>query len=229
MSSGSPQVGLCEQDSHNVTRTQAEKFAIAANILNIIGSLYCGGVLLGPQRRVLCLNPIAADCFGNGLILSGNRLIATDRQSNARLQGAVGLAMSEAESAGVPATWLEVRRAANVPLLIRILRLQESVRPVLIGASLLLVIVDPQSRQAPRADLLTQVFALTNAEAEVAIAIAHGRRVAQIAADRSVAVATVRTHAKMALAKTRTRSQAELAVLLTRLAFAAPRDEAGVQ
>jgi len=136
--------------------------------------------------------------------------------------------MNLTESVGAPATWLEVRRAANVPLLIRILGLQESVRPALNGASVLLVVVDPQSQQAPRADLLTRVFALTNAEAEVAIAIAHGRRIAQIAADRSVAVATVRTHAKMALAKTRTRSQAELAVLLTRLAFTAPHGEAGV-
>src|SRR5262249_4263233 len=151
-----------------------------------------------------------------------------DRQSNARLQGAVELAMNLTESVGAPATWLEVRRAANVPLLIRILGLQENVRPALNGASVLLVVVDPQSQQAPRADLLTRVFALTNGEEELATEIANGSRIAKTAADRSVGVATVRPHAKMALAKTRPRSKAELAVLLTRLAFTAPRGEAGV-
>jgi len=144
------------------------------------------------------------------------------------LQAAVGRAMDLTEGAGVPAAWLEVHRAPSVPLLIHILRLKESVQAALNGARLLLVVVDPQSPQTLPADVLTRAFALTQAEAEVAIAIAHGRRIAQIAADRSVAVATVRTHAKMALAKTRTRSQAELAVLLTRLAFTAPHGEAGV-
>ncbi len=73
-----------------------------------------------------------------------------------------------------------------------------------------------------------RMFALTRAEAEVAIGIACGRRVAEIAVDRGVKVETVRTHSKTVFGKTRTRGQAELAALLARLAFLAPQPEAGM-
>jgi len=220
--------GLREQDSRDVMRTQTEKFAFAAHILHIVGFLQCGGFLLDPIRRLLSLNPIAADFLDNGLILRANCLVATDRESDARLQSSIELALNLTESSDVPTTWLEINRADSVPLLIRILRLEESIGPALNGASLLLVAFDPEICQTPPADLLIRIFALTQAEAEVAIGIASGRRVAEIAADRGVKVETVRTHSKMAFAKTRTRSQAELATLLTRLAFVAPHRETGI-
>jgi DNA-binding CsgD family transcriptional regulator len=207
---------------------QSEKFAMAAHVLNIIEWLQCRGFLLDPRRRVLCLNPIAAECLGDGLILRGNRLVAIDRESDAQLERSVELALSPTETREGSATWLEIRRTASVPLLIRILRLGESVRPSLNRASLLLVAFDPEIRQAPPADMLMRIFALTPAEAEVAIRIACGKRVAEIAADRSVKVETVRTHSKMVFAKTRTHSQAELAALLSRLAFLVPYRKAGI-
>jgi len=64
-----------------------------------------------------------------------------------------------------------------------------------------------------------QTFGLTPAEAEVAIGIAAGRTLAQIAAERGVKVGTVRAHSKTVFSKTQTRGQAELTGLLTRLAF----------
>jgi len=218
-----------EQDCRDVSRIRTERFAVAAHVLHIIGLVQCGGFLLDPRRRVLSLNRVGADCLGNGLMLRGSRLGATDRESNARLQGAIELAMNLTENASGPTSWLEVHREVSAALLIRILRLQECIRPVLNGASLLLVAFDPEVRRAPPADLLTRMFALTPTEAEVAIGISCGRRVAEIAADRGVKAQTVRTYSKMVFAKTRTRSQVELAALLTRLAFAAPPGEAGIE
>jgi len=154
--------------------------------------------------------------------------VAIDRESDAQLERSVELTLSPAKTREGPATWLEIRRTASVPLLIRILRLGESVRPALNGASLLLVAFDPEIRQAPPADMLMRMFALTRAEAEVAIRIGCGKRVAEIAADRSVKVETVRSHSKMVFAKTRTHSQAELAALLSRLAFLVPYRKAGI-
>jgi DNA-binding CsgD family transcriptional regulator len=217
-----------EEESRNVNQMQSEKFAMAAHVLNIIGCLQCAGFLLDPGRRVLCLNPIAAERLGDGLMLRGNRLVAIDRESDAQLERSVELTLSPAKTREGPATWLEIRRTASVPLLIRILRLGESVRPALNGASLLLVAFDPEIRQAPPADMLMRMFALTRAEAEVAIRIGCGKRVAEIAADRSVKVETVRSHSKMVFAKTRTHSQAELAALLSRLAFLVPYRKAGI-
>jgi DNA-binding CsgD family transcriptional regulator len=207
---------------------RTEEFAFAADILSIIGSLQCGGFLLDPSKRVLSLNAIAAHRLGDGLALRRNRLVATERESDARLQSLIEQALNLTGSSDAPATWLELHRAAGTPLLLRILWLQESMRPALNGASLLLVTFDPEIRQAPPVDMLARMFALTRAEAEVATAIASGRRVAEIAADRGVNVETVRTHSKVAFAKTRTRGQTELAALLTRLAFLVPPGEADV-
>jgi len=216
-----------EQHSRDPARMQTEKFAVAAHVLHIIEFLQCGGFLLDPRRRVLFLNPIAADLLGKGLMLRADCLVATDRASDDRLQSALQLASNLTESVEAPTTWLEVRRATRAPLLIRILRLEASARPALNGASLLLVAFDPESRQAPPADVLTRMFTLTRAEAEVAIGIACGRRVAEIAADRGVKVETVRSHSKTVFAKTRTRGQAELAALLARLTFLVPDRDGG--
>jgi DNA-binding CsgD family transcriptional regulator len=90
------------------------------------------------------------------------------------------------------------------------------------GASLLLVAFDPERRQPPPRDTLTNLFGLTPAEASVAIGIVGGRHLAEIAADRGVKIGTVRAYSKTVFGKTGTRGQAELAALLTRLALLAP-------
>jgi DNA-binding CsgD family transcriptional regulator len=203
-----------------------EKFAFAAHVLHIFTMFQCGGFFLDPSRRVLFFNQIAANSLGNGLIVRENRLVAMDRDSDARLQSSIELVSKLTESVNVPTTSLEVHRADRVTLLVHLLCLEESIRPALNGASLLLVTFDPGSRQAPPADMLTRMFDLTPAEVEVAIGIASGSRIAKIAADRGVKIETVRTHSKTVLAKTRTQSQAELAVLLTRLAFLAGNRQA---
>jgi DNA-binding CsgD family transcriptional regulator len=96
------------------------------------------------------------------------------------------------------------------------------------GASLLVITFDPEIQQTPPANMLRRMFGLTQAEAEVAVGIACGQRITEIAAERGVKAETVRTHTKTVFGKTRTRSQAELVALLTRLAFVTPGHEAGV-
>jgi DNA-binding CsgD family transcriptional regulator len=220
-------VGLCEH-SREITRMRAQKFAVAACVLNIMGFLRCGGFLLDCKRRVLFLNPIAADYLGNGLTLRRDCLAATDRESDARLQRLIERALNLTDDADALSASIEVHRTANLPLLVRMLRLEENVRPALNWASLLLIAFDPEIRRAPPADMLARMFALTPAEAGVAIGIVGGRHLAEIAADRGVTTETVRAHSKTLFSKTRTRGQAELAALLTRLAFLVAHHEAGI-
>src|SRR5262249_44110928 len=211
--------GPRELVSHDINRMPSEKLAFAAYVLNLVGWLECGGFLLDASRRVLSLNSIAAHRLGDGLKLRRDRLVATECESDARLQSSIEHALNLTGSSDAAATWLEIHRDSGVPLLIRILRLEENILPALNGASLLLVAFDPEMHPAPPADVLTRMFGLTRAEADVAIAIAHGRRIAEVAADRGAKVETVRRQSKMVFAKTRRRSQAELAALLTRLAI----------
>jgi DNA-binding CsgD family transcriptional regulator len=211
--------GLQGFDASDATRKPTEKFAVAACVLHIIASFQCGGFLLDSRGCILCVNPIAANTIvGKDLIVRDNRLVAADRESDARLQRAVALILKETDSANLRAASLEVLRADRLPLLIRMLHLEESVRPAVDGASVLLIAFDPEIRQTPPVDLLARIFALTPAEAEVAIGIGAGRRIAKIASDRGAKIETVRAQSKMVFAKTRRRSQVELAALLTRLA-----------
>lgn len=66
---------------------------------------------------------------------------------------------------------------------------------------------------------LQRLYALTGAEAAVAIAIASGSTLREIATSRNSKIDTVRTQAKSALTKTGARKQAELATLVNRLSF----------
>jgi DNA-binding CsgD family transcriptional regulator len=203
----------------------AAKFAVAAHLLHIIALFQCGAFLLDPGGNVLALNRIAKDSLDNGLVVRGSRLMASDRGADACLQRAVEHVLNLKEAEEVPATSIEMQRAGRLPLLAHLLRLDESIRPALNGASLLLITFDPEIRHAPPTDMLTRLFDLTAAEAEVAVGIAGGKRLDAIAAERGSKVETVRVQSKKVFAKTRTHGQVELAALLARLAVVMTGDQ----
>jgi DNA-binding CsgD family transcriptional regulator len=195
-----------------------EGLAIPACLLHVFESFGCGGFLLDRERQLLFLNPTGVDCLGDGLMMRGKRVAATDRESDMRLQSLIEAALNATEDAhGSASVW--VRRDSRLPLVVHVVRLQENVQPVLRGASVLLVVFDPECCQPPPPGMLIDLFGLTPAEASVAIGIVDGRHLIEIAVDRGVKVGTVRTYSKRVFSETRTRSQAELAALLTRLAF----------
>jgi DNA-binding CsgD family transcriptional regulator len=93
------------------------------------------------------------------------------------------------------------------------------------SASLLLLAFDPEPSREPPREILMEAFGLTRAEADVAIGIASGKMLAEIAAKRAVTIEAVRLHSKRVFSKTHTRGQPELAGLLTRIAFVVARGE----
>ena len=195
-----------------------EGLAIPACLLHVFESFGCGVFLLDRERQLLFLNPTGVDCLGDGLTLRGKQVAAADRESDVRLQNLIEAALSSTDGPDGPVSvW--VRRVSRLPLVVHIIRLQENVQPVLRGASVLLVVFDPECCQPPPPGMLIDLFGLTPAEASVAVGIVGGRHLTEIAVDRGVKVDTVRTYSKTVFAKTRTRSQAELAALLTRLVF----------
>jgi DNA-binding CsgD family transcriptional regulator len=120
---------------------------------------------------------------------------------------------------------LAVQRRPRLPLVIRALRLMRDGRPPRSSASLLLLALDPELRRAPPREILAQAFGLTPVEADVAIGIASGRALAEIAAHRGITIGTVRIHLKSVFLKTHTHGQAGLTRLLTCLAFQVPQME----
>jgi DNA-binding CsgD family transcriptional regulator len=194
----------------------------AAPILGVLESLRCGGFLLDLGGRVLSLNTIARGCLGDGLALSAEHLRATDCATDHRLPAVVGSATAGTEG---PNMSVVVQRRSRLPLVIRAVRLGEGAQPRPGSASVLLLALDPELRREPSGEILTQAFGLTGAEADVAIGIASGKSLADIAADRGNKIETVRVLSKRVFSKTYTHSQAELTGLLTRIAFLVPQME----
>src|SRR5882672_60978 len=126
-------------------------------VLNVIGCLQCGGILLGPDRQVLLLNRIASYCLGDGLTLRGKRLAATDRESDARLQSLIELALYSPKRPNELLSVI-VRRGLRLPLVLRILCLEKNPRPASNSAHLLLVSYDPESCHVPPPGMLTDMF-----------------------------------------------------------------------
>jgi DNA-binding CsgD family transcriptional regulator len=189
----------------------------AAHLLNIFESLGHASFLLGNEREVLAYNKPAATYLGDGLVLRGNRLAATDRASDVRLQASIGIVLLSVEGKGDRRS-VGIRRSARPPFAVHIHRLAHETHP-----KLLLVACDPELSPVLPAGILSDMFKLTPAEARVAVGIASGKQLAEIAAERRVKIETVRAHSKTVFSKTQTRGQAELAALVTRLAFLVPR------
>ena len=95
----------------DVTRMKAEESAVAMRVLHIVTIFQCGGFLLRPSRHILFLNSIAVNSLGNGLMVRENRLVATHRASDARLQSSIELMLGLTESVTVATTSLKIHRA----------------------------------------------------------------------------------------------------------------------
>jgi DNA-binding CsgD family transcriptional regulator len=198
----------------------------AADILEIFESLGCACFLLTAERQVAGYNHIAGNYLGNELVLKGEQIAAADPASDARLQTSIAQALKARKWPSGPVS-IGMRRSAKLPLVIHILRIRRHAGlatkpPDVNRAVLVLLVCDTASAQMTPMEVLEDIFSLTPTEAHIAVAIASGRRLTEIAADRGIRIETVRTHSKTVFAKTRTRGQVELAALLTRLAVQIP-------
>jgi DNA-binding NarL/FixJ family response regulator len=197
-------------------QTRVETFALAAWALGVIGLLGCGVFVLDDSRKVLFLNSLAADLLGDGLAIRGKRLVAMDRQSDDQLLTLLRLAANSRQGSSAMAS-AAIRRPSKLPLVVQSMKIEAAVQSAFNSGTWLLVVSDPELRAGPSPDLVAQLFGLTPAELEVAVGIARGKKLAEIAADQGIKVGTVRAHSKVVFSKTNTRGQAELAALLARL------------
>ena len=81
----------------------------------------------------------------------------------------------------------------------------------------LVIITDPERIAEPDHALVQDLFGLTKMEAQIAVRLARGLDVRQLAEGLSISTATVRTHLQHVFDKTDTHRQAELVRLLATL------------
>jgi DNA-binding CsgD family transcriptional regulator len=104
-------------------------------------------------------------------------------------------------------------RLGRMPLMLMIAPLRLSGGAAVCGAALLFAF-DPESTPPITADMVRRLFGLTEAEAELAVALCSGKTLDEAAAERGTSVHTTRSQLKSIFGKTGTKRQADLVSLL---------------
>jgi DNA-binding CsgD family transcriptional regulator len=167
--------------------------------LELLARMGCGAIILDSSDSIVARNSVAA-----ALVSDWTSAIPADSQAVVRDLAAVS---------GKP-RWL--RRKRQPPLIVRLIEQLSSPQQKL------LLLIDPAAPVPLDVSTMRTLFGLTAAEADLAVRLARGERVKEIAQARSVGIGTVRTQLRTVFRKTRTASQAGLVLLLARLAAIQP-------
>jgi len=186
--------------------------------LDAFAAFDCGALLLDWQGRVTRVNSKAEALMGPWLSIRNGALGATDRNCDATLQRMIGVITSRWPRQDMEVVDLvAVPRPPVRPLVVHGAPLARSATDLFQQAKAVIWIVDPYANPLPWEPVLRQAFGCTKAEASVAVALAQGRDIDEIAQMR-VSLGTIRAQIKGIFAKTNTRRQAELVALLLRFA-----------
>jgi DNA-binding CsgD family transcriptional regulator len=191
-------------------------FSVARGIAN--GLSYLGGeiVLFSETGRVLHAPPDLSARFGDAVSLQDATLSSWDRDANERLASAVKRAVAK-EPAGerVARSFVLPRSRGGLPLVGQVVPITGAAHDVFMLARAALVITDPFARIDRAAAPVSEAFGLTGAEARMALKIAAGQQLAEIAALEKITMETARSRLKLVFAKTGTHRQTELALLVS--------------
>jgi DNA-binding CsgD family transcriptional regulator len=192
--------------------------ARAAAALDAFDQIDAGIAIVDRELRPIAINQRLEQILvrRDGLILSGEALLASDRASAGALSDMVWRAASDDLRVATARTMLLRRPSARPPWSVTIRRLDPRSAPV--DAGLVVVLVEDLMRAPGQIEpLLNAVFGLTPREASLAAALARGKDLAEAAATLGITPGTARVYLKSIFAKTHTRRQAELVGLILRL------------
>ena len=112
--------------------------------------------------------------------------------------------------------WVTVANDDGVPLVLHAIPVASAAAD---GPRTVLVLVDLSQRPSPAPGVLQRLFDLSPAEARIAIGLARGLTLGEIAEETGLSSHTLRTQLSSVFTKTRTRRQPELVALLARVAI----------
>ena len=168
---------------------------------------------IGSDGRVLAVNALFVSATHGVSVLDG-RIVLPDAEVMERYEEALG--RLRGGSTGRQSIFLPTSES-QPPAILHLVPLAGLEEASLTEGGSLVVITSLSPRALPGAEMLQGLFDLTPAEARLAIGLAGGNRIGELARLFKVSNETIRSQIKQVFAKTRTRSQAELVGLLTRL------------
>jgi len=201
--------------SAHLGQSEAQRRGLA----DAIDGLVVGVVLVGDGSEVLFANAAARRIVQrrDGLALSGGRLRAHVSDDDRALAKAIANAIETSGRASVEGGGVvSVQRAWGAPSYSVLVNPGPGAdsRSPLRTASAIILIGDPDAEVVSAEQIVTRLYDLTPGEARLALAVASGDSIETYAAERDIAVATVRWTMQQVLAKTGVRREADLVRLL---------------
>ena len=196
--------------------------ALGASLTEQLDTTGLGIIQIDRRGRLLEMNDRARDLLriGDGLFDERGFLFARTPEENDHFQGLLARALPPFGAQGVGGSMM-VGRSSALPLVLHVNpvdRQESDIRAWPVAA--LLLVVDPASRTRIDPDMAGEVLGLTEMESRVAVMLAEGMSVGNIAAVTDRKENTIRWHVRNMLTKLGLSRQAELVQLLLPLAGA---------
>ena len=196
--------------------------ALGASLTELLDSTGSGIIQLDRLGRIVEMNDRARELLrtGDGLFDEDGFLFARTPGDNTHLQGLLKRSLPPFGTQGVGGSTM-VRRSSALPLVLHVnpVDRQETDLRVWPVAALVLV-VDPASRTRIDPAVAGEALGLTGTESRVAVLLAEGMSVREIAAAMGPKESTIRWHVKRMFAKHGLSRQADLVRLVLSLANA---------
>ena len=194
--------------------------ALGASLTKLLDTTGSGIIHLDPRGRIVEVNDRAWDLLrtGDGLFDERGFLFARRTEDNADLQGLLNRALPPFGTQGVGGSAI-IRRASALPLVVHVnpvARQETDSRPWPVAA--LVLVVDPASRTRIDPAIVSDALGLTSMESRVAVLLAEGMGVREIAAAMDRKESTIRTHVKHMFTKLGLSRQVDLVRLVLSLA-----------
>lgn len=180
-------------------------------LLQLLGSMRMGAILVGRDGRVVYLNDAGREALNAqlGLSLRGDTVAAVAPDARRKLSAALGSACRAPFVDG--AVLLTATNGSGITKPMRVLSMERIAGLTRrTDEGLALLCIGSSRQRAPEAPMLAQLFGLTAAEAALMAAVAGGERLYQCAERRGVALATVRAQLRNVFVKTGAATQADL-------------------
>lgn len=193
--------------------------AVRSGLEDVIDGLAVGVVLLDESSKVVFTNAAAARIMRrrDGLSICGGRLRAHLGDDDRALSKTIADAIETSSRGSIEGGGtLVVRRAQHAPPYSLLVNPGPGAgaRSLLRTSAAIVLIGDPDAEIVSDERVAARLYGLTPSEARLAVAVASGASLSAYAAEREIAVSTVRWTMKQVLAKTGLRRQAELVRLL---------------
>ena len=205
----------------HVRQTLARADALGATLTEMLDATGLGIVQLDARGRIVAANDRARDPLrtGDGLFDSDGFLSARASRDNDHLQALLSRALPPLGARGTGGSTIVRRPDALPPLVLHVspVNRREAVFPAWSVAALVLV-VDPAQEAAVDPAVAAAALDLTGMESRVAVLLAQGMSVSQIATAMGRKESTIRSHVKHVFAKHGISRQAELVRLVRSLA-----------